>query len=206
MTVSPRPEGERGQGLEISSMIPESDKKFVQECLDHHFASFPMVFPEVPEEMYDGEHDGSDWVKWKRIPSRVTEKDVRRLEARLPGPFPPLFNAYLACSHVLGMESFNLPSLPPDEPLADLEATIQGWACLLDAGYVAFVDNAEGDVCPLCFEIASRLPDGDYPLVLFDHESLINLGEEKCRQREHVQPLGERRYESFRDMLGKRLL
>jgi hypothetical protein len=140
------------------------------------------------------------------LPSTVAEADVARLEEPLPGPFPLLFRAYLTTRFVLGMDWFDLPDLPSDNPLGELEAAMHGWSSLWDAGYVCFADDAEGGTGPLCFDLGARLADGDCPVVLFDHDRLRDLGDAGCRDRDRVTPLAEPRHPSFREMLRRVLL
>jgi hypothetical protein len=195
-------------------MIAEDDRRFVAECLDAHFASFAMMLPArrspgevdgVPPDMVAGPADAEGWVPWKMLPSTVAEADVERLEEILPAPFPPLFRAYLTTRFTLGMDWFDLPNLPSDRPLAELEAAMNRWQSLWDVGYVCFADNAEGDTGPMCFDLFHRLPDGDCPVVLFDQEQLRVLGD-GCRDRAQVEPLVEPRQTSFREMLRNVLL
>ena len=195
-------------------MIDAEDRRFVAECLDTHFASFSMMLPArrtpgdaggVPPDMVAGPIDAEGWVPWRMLPSTVAEADVARLEEALPAPFPPLFRAYLTARFTLGMDWFDLPNLPSDHPLGELETAMNRWPALWDVGYVCFADNAEGGAGPLCFDLRNRLPDGDCPVVLFDQERLHGLGE-GCRERDRVEALAEPRYPSFREMLRSVLL
>src|SRR5579883_1766713 len=142
-------------------MIAEDDRRFVADCLDTHSASMGMMLPArrspdetagVPPGMVAGPADAEGWVPWRMLPSTVAEADVERLEEVLPGPFPPLFRAYLTTRFVLGMDWFDLPNLPSDRPLAELEEGMNRWQAMWDAGYVCFADNAEGDSGPMCFD------------------------------------------------------
>jgi hypothetical protein len=185
--------------------------------LDRFFAGFAMVLPAkeppyhpedggVPPDMVDGAVSADGWVAWKMLPSTVSEEQVREAESGLPGPFPPLFRAYLTARFTLGMNCLDLPSLPSDNPLGNLLAVTRGWSVLWPAGYVCFADNAQGDVGPLCFDLRQRLSDGDCPVVLFDHEHLLNLPEEDLQNRAVVQRYARRCYSSFREMLRVRCL
>ncbi len=197
--------------------ITRADKEFIEQCLDAYSAKSDMTFPAketpndpedegVPEVMMNGSIDSEGYVLWKMIPSTVKERDVTGIEKDLPGPFPPLFRAYLTARHTLGMDDFDLPSLPSDNPLRELAAVIKGWSVLLPSGYVPFADNAGGDTGPICFDLRQRLPDGDCPVVLFDHDKLNNLSEAELGERRKLERLAKRRYGSFREMMQRKFL
>ena len=158
----------------------------------------------VPPEMVDLEIAGSDWVRWKVIPSRVQLSDIERLESRAGGPFPPLFRAFLQYAHVLSLESggVRLPSLPSDNALGDLSGSLSSWASLASAGFVAFGDDLN-DKGPICFDCARRLPDGDCPIVLFDHDELFSLGETGAGHRESDVRLAREVAPSFTSLLER---
>ncbi len=198
-------------------VIYQSDKEFIEHCLDSYASNInakdlmrdvaqepPFLSKEsgVPPAMFDGEVDAEGWVQWKMLPSTLTEDDVIKIEAILPGQFPPLFRAYLIVRFTMSIETskVRLPSLPCDNPFEDLLSELRAWSSLFASGYVAFAKDGN-DAGPLCFDFQSRLSDGDCPIVLFDHEHLINLGEDLCAQREKVVPYAEPVFESFRELL-----
>jgi hypothetical protein len=154
--------------------------------------------------MFDGDVDAQGWVKWKLLPSTLTEKDVFKVEQMLPGQFPPLFRAFLTTSFTMEIESseVRLPALPSDDPLSELLLELRGWSILFPSNYVAFAEEGNG-LGPLCFDFDSRLPDGDCPVVRFDHEQLANLGEELCGKREQVIQNAKPGYASFRELIEK---
>lgn len=158
----------------------------------------------VPPSMFDGEVDAEGWVKWKMLPSTLTEDDVAEIEKMLPGQFPPLYRAFLTTRFTMDIETpeIRLPALPSDNPLGDLLMELRGWSALFPAGYVAFAEDAN-DSGPLCFDFNSRLVNGDCSVVVFDHEHLINLGEEACGERKNVFPYAKLVYNSFRELLEK---
>jgi hypothetical protein len=55
----------------------------------------------------------------------------------------------------------------------------------------------------MCFDADNRLPDGDCPIVWLDHEILIPLGEDACRDRatvmQHANPIFDSYREFFED-------
>lgn len=156
----------------------------------------------VPPAMFDGAVDSEGWVQWKMLPSTMTEDDVIKIEALLPGQFPPLFRAYLITRFTMSIETrtLRLPALPSDNPFEELLSEMRAWSSLFTSGYVSFARDGN-DAGPLCFDFQNRLSDGDCPIVLFDHEHLINLGAEQCGQRKKVTLYAEPVFKSFRDLL-----
>ncbi len=194
-------------------MIHRADKEFVERCLDNYVAKTRLVgvakeppFERedggVPFAMFDGEVDGEGWVQWKMIDSTVTENDIVEIEKMLPGQFPPLFRAFLTTRFTMEIETphVRLPALPCDNPFGELFSTLRGWATLFSANYVAFAADGNDAGC-LCFDFGNRLPDADCPIIIFDHEQLITLGEQLCGAREQTSPLAIPVYDSFRQLL-----
>jgi len=86
-----------------------------------------------------------------------------------------------------------------------LAQEVEGWCPLLLAGYVAFGESGNDDG-PLCFDLLRRSADGDCPVVLFDHDALISLGEANCGVRDLVASYAQPVFSSFRDLLEKTFL
>jgi len=70
--------------------------------------------------------------------------------------------------------TLSLPETPSNDPLAEFRRFVS----LLDSqpmfrkrGVVPFASDGDG-IGPLCFDFKRRLPDGDCPVLLFDHELL----------------------------------
>ncbi len=164
----------------------------------------------VPEDMVVGPAEekwgDSELVEWRMLPSRVTEAQVRELEAALPAPFPPLFRAYLTARHLLHSEfrvrghSVTLPVLPSEQPLADLHELLGRWRPLLRAGYIPLGDYDAGGG-PLCADTSAPAGEGDHALCFFDHDALFALGEEAWAVRERVAPLARPLWPSFEQLL-----
>jgi hypothetical protein len=182
-------------------MITEADRQLIEQCLDNHFAAFGVRLPaaRVPAAMTVDEPDLEGFVAWRMIPSTVTEAEVLGLEESVPGPFPPLFRAYLTTRHTLGMDWFDLPDLPSDDPLGGVRRALATQQALLAAGYLPFTESAVGGIGPLCFDLVSRQPDGDCPVVMFDRDELRPLGPQPTR--EELEALATVTEPSFRVML-----
>ena len=159
--------------------------------------------PGVPAAMFEGEPDAQGVVDYKVLPSTVTEAQVRALETRAGGPFPPSFRAYLRHGHFMGVggkgKRARLPATPSDDPLGEISRYLDGWSGLLPAGYVAFAEDTN-DAGALCFDYRNRRQDGDCPVVLFDHDALVPLEEAARGDRAVVEPLAEEFAPSFLDL------
>lgn len=199
-------------------MIYQADKEFIERCLNSYASKMQLIHVAkkppfdvrdggVPPEMFDSDVDAEGWVKWKMLPSTLTENDVVEIEKMLPEQFPPLFRAFLTTRFTMDIETpeARLPALPSDNPLGNLLLQLRGWSALLPSGYVAFAEDGN-DTGPLCFDFNNRLADGDCPIVVFDHEHLANLGEELCGEREQVLSYAKPAYASFRELLEKACL
>jgi hypothetical protein len=108
----------------------------------------------------------------------VADADILALEAAAGAPFPPLFRGWLMYKCLLmtdfGFDLFRLPETPSDDPLGG----IAGYIGIMDSQpyfrprrVVPFASDGN-DMGPSCFDLHRPLPDGDYPVVLFDHELL----------------------------------
>jgi hypothetical protein len=91
----------------------------------------------------------------------------------------------------------DIPSRKPLKPLRDL---MEAWRPPIDAGFVPFAQWGDG-WGPMCFDSFKREADGECPVVWIDHELLVALGSDKCRQRESVLPLAQPLYGSCREFL-----
>jgi hypothetical protein len=69
---------------------------------------------------------------------------------------------------------FQLPETPSDNPLRDVASYIgimDSQPYFRSRRVVPFASDCN-DEGPLCFDLNRPLPDGEYPVVLFDHELL----------------------------------
>jgi len=162
----------------------------------------------VPQPMQVGEVDEEGWVEWRVLPSTLKYVDVEAIETEFGIEFPPIFRAYLISRFHLFHEVTSrrhdqqlfIPATPAVNPLGQLKALMNAWRPLIDAEYIPIADWGDG-WGPICFDSANRAPDGDCPIVWMDHELLIPLGKEKCRQREQISLLAQPLYESSRELL-----
>jgi hypothetical protein len=106
----------------------------------------------------------------------VTDAEILAIEGVIGAALPPLFRGWLMykCLLMTDFGTVRLPEVPSDKPLRPF----RGFVDILDSQpyfrprrVVPFGSDGN-DVGPLCFDLNRPLPDGDYPVVLFDHELL----------------------------------
>lgn len=181
-------------------MIDKADVQLVKQCLEAYYEKCTQVLPDVPAEMRRGMWQNNDWVGWKLLPSRLTEADVAALEARLPFCLPPLFRAFLVAYFVLDMDfgEFQLPALPRDDPLKYVRRFLlrdELWRI----GYGPFAGGACGD--PVCFDLQAPTLDGDYPIVVINHDRIVPY--DNWHHRDRVEPHTKRVANSFREFFTR---
>jgi hypothetical protein len=163
----------------------------------------------VPPEMQVGEVNADGWVEWRVLPSTLREADVAAVEAEFGVRLPPLFRAYLLARFQLFNQvksrRYNqqilMTDTPAGKPLAPLRELMDEWRPLIDAGFIPFAEWGDS-WGPMCFDSAQRAADGECPVVWMDHEALLPLGSEGCRQRAAVVPLVQPLYASCREFLS----
>jgi hypothetical protein len=181
-------------------MIPSADVQLVKRCLEAYYENCSQVLPNVPDDMKRGTWQQDDWVDWKMIPSRLTETDVEILEAKLPFRLPPLFRAFLVTYFVLDMDfgQFCLPALPSDDPLKHVKLYLLQ-TNLWRIGYAQFASGDCGD--PVCFDLEAPTVEGDYPVVIINHDWIVPY--ENWQYRDRVEPHAKHVARSFREFFTR---
>jgi hypothetical protein len=161
----------------LTALVPEDAQRRIRRFVDEVFLPRAVtITPGGPADMLDGPPDASGWRSWKPLDSPVTDADMLDLEAVIGEPLPSLFRAWLMyrCLLMTDFGPVRLPDTPSDDPLGPFRR----YVALMDSQpyfrprrVVPFGSDGNG-VGPLCFDLARRLPDGDCPVVLFDHELL----------------------------------
>ncbi len=125
-----------------------------------------MADPSIPRQ--------KDWIGWKPIPSTVTDADLDALERHLGRAFPPPYRTFLKYKHFYDLteRGVRFSRHPVDEWQSILMQDYQAWlpAKIVGIGLIPFGDEASMDAGPVCFDTRYRLPDGDCPVVFWDHE------------------------------------
>ena len=151
-------------------------KEFIKSCLEKRYEDIDDMFlmlPDVPEEMRASELDEEGWVKWKMIPSTVTESNFEIIENEWGVQFPLMLKAYFKVYFHYFEE--NVGRVPPDEPFYSLNNAYN--PALLTCGYLPFTWDSEGYFIR-CIDL-SNMPDEDScPIYQIDHEVLFEYDEE----------------------------
>jgi hypothetical protein len=192
------------------------DSEFVGQLLDAYAVDawrmgVAAVDPKgagVPSEMQVGPVNAEGWVAWRLLPSTLNEADVIVLENEFGVRFPPLFRAYLlARFHLFDQvrsrrydQQIFMTDTPAGKPLRPLRSLMLSWRPLIDASFVPIAQWGDG-WGPMCFDSAECGADGECPVVWMDHEALIPLGAERCRERGSVLPLAQPLYGSCKEFL-----
>ena len=142
--------------------------------------------PYMPAAMYDSSRmQTDDWRPWKPVPSTVTDEQLDRLEEEIGLRFPPSYRTLLKYKHFYALTEgglrFERHVIGRWEDT--LLAAYDSWdpERIVGAGLIPFGSESFMDAGPVCFDTGNRLPDGECPVVYWDHEW---IGTEK-----EVQPM-----------------
>ena len=160
-------------------LIAEKDRQRIARFVDVFVSTTASVAVGVPDDMRVGVANSGGWATWKPVSSRISEPQLEALEAQIHMAFPPLFKALLL-DRCLLMTDFvvRLPRTPSDAPLRELRRSlrlVEDDSYFSTHGYLPFGDDSN-DAGPVCFDTTRRLPDGDCPIVVVDHERIGEPG------------------------------
>ncbi len=159
----------------------------------------------VPKDMWAGPVDEDGWVEWTVLPSAVKDADIEALGRAFGVRLPLVWRAYLgARAHCFDQvhskvhdQLVMLEHTPTIRPLGPARDHLQAWSALLEAGYLPFSEWGDG-WGPMCVDLTeAKQPEVDGPVVWIDHERLVTLGEDRCRERSAVQPHAKPLYPSL---------
>lgn len=130
----------------------------------------------VPANMQVGpEQDG--WVRWRLLPSEVTEEDLNQLERELGVPFPPLFQVFLSTYyHFFGaITEGSVPDQSSDCPFSGLQEV---WhPALTRHQYLPFA-SSELLGAWLCLDVSHLPQEEKCPVVSFPLDEVYGLDED----------------------------
>ncbi len=154
--------------------------------------------PNMPAEMRDPERSTRDgWLAWKPISSTVTDDDIFDLQAHFGGKLPPPYVALLKHVHFYDLTERGVRFQRHivgewKERMVDGYETYQqhfpSGSHLVPFGAETFMDAG-----PVCFDFNNRHPNGDCPIVFWDHE-WVNTDKE-------IQPLFSSAQKMFESLL-----
>jgi hypothetical protein len=125
-----------------------------------------------------GPWDADGWARWQPTAVNTPPNALQELYAAVPGPVPPLYESLILSYRWAEVDLGRLrllASLPPG--LGGLVAAVTRdkglFAELAPRQYFQFGRGPDFDYDPVCFDLNRRLPDGDCPIVKFDHEEIL---------------------------------
>ena len=128
----------------------------------------------IPSEMVDkGELEDIENTYWKPIDSTLGDDDISAFESVLGHRLPLSYIIFLKHKHFFNLDigscwfcphPLNYWSKPLHEMIFD------GWPkdWLLDKGRLPFANWEDWGL--LCFDVSKGLVDGEYPVILWDHD------------------------------------
>ena len=130
----------------------------------------------LPDAMRDESIPTSnDWIGWRPIPSTVTPQDLNGLEKETGLKYPPLYREFLQYKHFVGLTEFGVRFERHligawQETLR--KAYFRCWPreLVVDRGLLPFGSESLMDAGAVCFDTRKPAQDGDWPVVIWDHE------------------------------------
>jgi hypothetical protein len=119
------------------------------------------------------------WGKWRPVHVATPTEALASVYQNIPGPFPPLFEEMLLTYRWLEVDLrlLRLRPNPPGPDLAGFKESVLKDRCLTDyllpRRFVPFGMGPDYNYDPICFDLSRRMPNGDCPIVQFDHEDIL---------------------------------
>ncbi len=196
-------------------MLPEDDEDILIKSLDAFYKSLeergllggvaktsPDQWRGIPPEMFRGTPDDNGLVKWRFIPSPVTDEDVDALivQLGLPG-IPRLLRSYVKFRCTFDTSELLLPPVVSDAPLAALSQAVDAFSPLVRAQFLPFYIASEWG--PVCVDQIDSL---NGPIVAFKSDDLFSIGESECANRSSVAGIAFRIFDSIEALVASFLL
>ncbi|TWU01094.1 SMI1/KNR4 family protein [Stieleria varia] len=148
----------------------DEDIDYIRAAIRDWHARTNHLHPCVPADMRSDPNPDEEWQSWRAIDSTITLASVASFERQLPASLPQFFRAYMLGCHALGMDfgEYRLPDSPSDKTIEQSFSVLRDstfWA----AGYMQ-IGTARGCGDPLLFDFQSPTDDGDYAIVVFNHD------------------------------------
>ena len=132
----------------------------------------------VPAEMEVGTPDEEGYVKWKLIPSTLTDKDIDGLEEECGFAFPGLYRTFLTTYFHLFEELTGVWDQASDNPLVEEYDPF-----LASCNYLAFASDLD-DYSIICIDV-SQMPNEELCSVCkIDHDILYGFDETSATRKD----------------------
>lgn len=140
-----------------------------------------------------------EWQPWRLIDSTYRESDLEQLEGRLPAPLPPYFRAFVLACHTMSMDfgEYHLPESWSNRSL-DQNFFALSDSTFWESGYL-LIGSARGCGDPLLLDFQDGTDDGDYAVVIFNHDVVRHT---MFGDRQLLEPYRTLLATSFRDFFG----
>jgi hypothetical protein len=156
-----------------------SVKRFVNsfEKLDEMCAG--QELDPVAWQLAVGKPDQYGFKRWRPINVSTRPEILETVYEKLPARFPPLYECLILTYRwaEVDLKVYRLFPNPPEPNLNGLLAEILKDSILstrlLLAGYIQFGMGPDTDYDPVCFGLNSQKRNGDYRIVLIDHEEIL---------------------------------
>ena len=158
------------------SQFPYIDDYFEASATGPNKGFMFVPDPDMPSEMCDPEKPAaSDGYKaWKLIPSTTTDADLNDLEESHRIKYPPIYRAFLKSFHYYRLASFGVEFsshvIHRWKTALKVEYEYECHRSLLARGFIPFGAEQFMDAGATCFDTNNILPNGDCPIVFWDHE------------------------------------
>jgi|TARA_R110001592_G_scaffold359790_1_gene667092 hypothetical protein len=185
-----------------------SDTKLLKQFVESFARMDEMLAPEgVPDELLvkaesETWESWREFSRWQPLPVETDPAELDPLYQRIGGTFPPLYEHLLLSYRWLevDLKLLRLFANPPGDNFTGLSEAIFADRALAEVliptGYVPF-GRSSVNYDPMCFDLNTRAPTGDCPVIQFEHEAIL------CERQ-----IGEQwqRWDSFRDLMSEVVL
>ena len=154
--------------------------EYIDKSLQNLKVADLMFLPHsnMPKEMVDlNVNQKEDWIPWKPILSKVSEKDILEIESKIGIKYPKIYKDFLKYKHFYDLENVAeitfFKHCVRDWKNDLLEQYFESWEPdeLIKKGFIPFADYSDWGI--VCFD-TNRMKNNDCPIVMFDHETLYN--------------------------------
>ncbi len=157
---------------------------------DQLLADFVATFQKFDDSLWERDRIVPDFMlverdpedgtqEWKPAKVATERSELAELYQRIPAPFSPLYERLVLTYrwYQVMLPTFTLLANPPGPIAEGLAAEIfvdyTFVQLLIPQGYIPFAKGPDYNYDPVCFAMGTRLADGEFPIVQFDHEDIL---------------------------------